>query len=313
MAHPNLTNRADRKSLAMGATAALLAIPLATAASASPLDDTADTVDETVNDTSGTVEDTSGMLEDTSETEATDAAEQPSSVSPSSQPTRDVPDAVDDIVDGVLSEGGAVTPPSPEPPAPVPDTQELIEAAPAPEPPSVSDTVEGALPEAAKEPVSEATEAVPIPSDPANPTGGGGAADPAPQATEAQSLAPRTPDRLVAAGTPPFAASSTRAAVPHPRSSFSVSTSSLSRTPTSTPLLSTPLAGNLGDLADDFVSSRTPLSASSEASATPLTGGAQTSPDAPTWLLATAGGLVLLLTAGHLLHARQRSPYTVAF
>lgn len=78
------------------------------------------------------------------------------------------------------------------------------------------------------------------------------------------------------------------------------------------PVISSPYAGSLPSIAEDLVSSsRAPLAAGAEAFTAPLSG-MNPAPDASSWLLATAGGLLLLVGAGHLTHARQRFTATVA-
>lgn len=81
--------------------------------------------------------------------------------------------------------------------------------------------------------------------------------------------------------------------------------------PLAPPVMSAPFFGDLAQVAEDFVSSRSPVSNSLEAFAG---GGTSTvpGPDASSWLLATATGMLLLVGASHLVHARQRYVASVA-
>lgn len=77
------------------------------------------------------------------------------------------------------------------------------------------------------------------------------------------------------------------------------------------PVMSAPFFGDLADVAEDFITSRSSSTGGLESF---MGGGTSTipGPDASSWLLATAGGMILLLGAGHLLHARQRYAASVA-
>lgn len=80
------------------------------------------------------------------------------------------------------------------------------------------------------------------------------------------------------------------------------------------PAMTGPFFGDMTGMAEDFVSSRSPVRSGIDALGD--IGGSRTTtgpgPDAPSWLLATASGMLLLLGAAHLLHARQRHSVSVA-
>lgn len=77
------------------------------------------------------------------------------------------------------------------------------------------------------------------------------------------------------------------------------------------PVMSAPFFGDFARVAEEFVSSRSPVTTTLDA----IAGGTTTtipSPDASSWLLATASGMLLLVGASHLLHARRRYTASVA-
>lgn len=183
-------------------------------------------------------------------------------------------DPIEKVVDDVLR--GA--------PAPVPDVLGQV--------PAVEGVVEQ-LPPVPATPLDEVTEALPVPADPAPEVGTAGTPAPA-RATAGPPQGPGTPR-------PPF----TGRNLPAP------SSTTFTR-PFVAPAVSGPFLGNLPRIAEDFLS-RAPA-ATSDALST-LRGPQTTTapgPDAPSWLLATAAGMLLLLGASHVVHARHRFGASVA-
>jgi hypothetical protein len=183
-----------------------------------------------------------------------------------------VVDPIEKVVDDVLQ----------KPPAPVGEAVEQI--------PPVVDGVVEALP------VQPPPVDVPVLTPEAPP------ADVAPAET---AVRPVRPPVLQGPGyaTPPFL----RRGVP-----TTVTTTAPRRAHTFTPpVVSGPFFGDVARVAEEFVSSRSPIATGLDAFTDRGTSTVP-GPDASSWLFATAGGMLLLLGAGHLLHARQRYAASVA-
>lgn len=96
-----------------------------------------------------------------------------------------------------------------------------------------------------------------------------------------------------------------------PASTSSRTTAPLRHQPIAAPVMSAPFFGDFARLAEDFVSSRSPVSTGLEA----FTGNGTSTvpgPDASSWLLATASGMLLLVGASHVVRARNRYTASVA-
>ncbi|HVM12747.1 MAG TPA: hypothetical protein VM287_00250 [Egibacteraceae bacterium] len=188
-------------------------------------------------------------------------------------------DPIEKVVDDVLKKAPAlVQDPVGQVPAVVEDVVESLPPAPVPAP------AEQLLPDIAPEP----------------PPADAGAAGPA-ETTVRRSGPPQGPGIAL----PPFIRRGVpaNATVTRPRPQ-----------PFTAPAMTGPFFGDMTRLADDFVSSHSPIRSGIDALGD--IGGSRTTtgpgPDAPSWLLATASGMLLLLGAAHLLHARQRHSVTVA-
>lgn len=127
------------------------------------------------------------------------------------------------------------------------------------------------------------------------------------------------PAAVGTAGDPPGTAVGPRQGPPSVTTpfTFTPSTAASSRADTAStrpflapPVITAPFAADLPRIAEEFVS-RTPVSAGVDALR-----GVQDStlpgPDGPSWLLATAGGLLLLVATGHVLRARGHYAASVA-
>lgn len=96
-----------------------------------------------------------------------------------------------------------------------------------------------------------------------------------------------------------------------PASTSSRTTAPLRHQPIAAPVMSAPFFGDFAQLAEDFVSSRSSGGTGLEA----FTGGGTSTipgPDASSWLLATASGMLLLVGASHVARARNRYTASVA-
>lgn len=331
MAHPKLSRRVTRRrtTLATGTAAVLLAAPLAGAAAATgPLDETLEESADSALEESGdaTLEGSGDTLEDTVGSSSQEDAE-PSSLERAGDP-------VDEIVDGVLT-------PNPVPPEPgtvpeVPDAGEATEGVTDAVPDgsdvpdaveSAPDTVEDTLPEPPETvetpevPPEAPPEAPGVPPELGDPDGGTGPTSPDEEASEPTSTV-RTPDRLVASGTPPFR-QTTRVASADPATggTSTVSSPGAVSTPTAAlvgPSLPSALSGQRTstqqslspgldtDSTDDALA-LAPSPTEPGASSTPMRPGSDPSDDARTWLLTTAGGLLVLVAAGHAARVRRNS------
>lgn len=290
MAHPKLIGRVDRRALMAAGTAALL-LGAPAAASGAPLGDAPEGVDCTAEDAlegrceetaaaSQAVEpvtDTAAPVTDEAEPVTEEAAPVTEAVQAATDAAKVATDPVEKIVDDIVTEA----------PAPVPPPADVA-----------PDVAPGVAPDGAPD-------ALPAPRPDmqpgaSTPDGGAVSGTPSVGAAGGPPLAgvPRTTGVNTTGG---FQLGDPVAA--NPSSSF---------TPL-TPVVSSPFAGNLPKLAEEFISSsREPLTAGAEALTAPLSGMNTPAPDASSWLLATAGGLLLLMGAGHLAHARQRFAASVA-
>lgn len=192
-------------------------------------------------------------------------------------PVESVVNPIEKVVDDVLRKAPAVIEdPVGQVPAVVDEAVESLPPAPAP--------VEPILPDVAPEPP---------PADP----GAAGAA--------ATTVRPSGPPQGPGIAVPPFIRRGVRS---------SVTVSEPRPQPFVTPVVSGPFFGDMTRLAEDFVSSRSPVRSGLDALGD--IGGSRTTtapgPDAPSWLLATASGMLLLLGASHLVHARRRHAASVA-
>lgn len=277
MAHPKLTRRADHRVLVAAGAAALLASSVALGtpgAGALPLDSVTEGLDCSVEALAGNPE-LEERCADAGLLSVVDDV---------------VPEEVAEAVDGAV--GGAV-----DPIGKVVD--DVLKSAPAPV---------GEVAEQVPEVVDQVTEAVPTPTAPTEPQGtpaapSGAVTAAGPTSTPSSANGPLQGPGLT---TPPFL---TRGV------SSDTTTTTRSRTGSFvTPVVSGPVFAELPRIAERFFSDRSVTSFSADAFAAlrgvePAT---TPSPDAPTWLLATAGGMLLLLGAGHVLHARQRYATSIA-
>lgn len=277
MAHPMFIRRFDRRTwVAAGTTAAVLATP----ALAVPAQG-AVAVDQDVP----AVDAAPAVVP-----QATDLPVQ----HPDPDPDEESPSGVDALLPEALQEaadpiGKVVDDVLRGTPAPV---QEAVEQLPAVEqvPEAVGGLVDGA----------------PVPADPTGVVPDGVAAPIGPEPDVGTASSPPAARRGLPQGpgipAPPFRARGVR----------SDTTTTRPPRPFAPPVMSGTLFGDLPRRAEEFLS-RAP-SASSDALAA-LRGSATTtapSPDAASWLLATAAGMLLLVGAGHVVHARQRYVASVA-
>lgn len=299
MAHPRVHGRVDRRALlAAGTAAALFGAPAA--ALGAPLDaNAADAcaADPAACDVAETAAEATAGGEDTQPVTSTKAA----TPQPTPEALEPATEAVDEVVDEVVETTKVVT----DPVATVVD--DIVESSPAPAPDP------GPAPAPVPDPGVDAVpgaEAVPAPDPAPAPAPADDGGPPAAVADNrsvgtAGSTTPTMPASLRAsATTTPAFASSASQATQDTGGSFPLS-----------PVVSSPFGGNLPSIAEDLMSStRAPLSAGAEALSGPLSGlhNGTPSPDASSWLLATAGGLLLLVGAGHLAHSRQRYGASIA-
>lgn len=189
---------------------------------------------------------------------------------------RGAPDPIGQVVDDVLRSAPApVQEVVEQVPAPVEDATDVTDVAPAP-----LDTI-----------VPEAPAPIPPPPD---------------LGTASTSPAPRQisgPPQGPGIAPPPFAARGVRADT----------TTTRPTRPFLTPVVGGRLFGDLPRRAEEFLS-RAPATLSREARSA-LSGSPTTTapaPDASSWLLATSAGMLLLVGAGHLVHARHRYTASIA-
>lgn len=193
------------------------------------------------------------------------------------EPVQTAVDPIEKVIDDVLRKAPAVVQdPVEQAPAVVDEVVESLPAPPAP--------VEPLLPDIAPEP----------------PPVQHGAAD-----VSATAVRPSGPPQGPGIALPPFIRRGVRS---------NVTVSQPRPQPFVTPVISGPFFGDMTRLAEDFVSSRSPVRSGLDAIGD--IGGSRTTtgpgPDAPSWLLATASGMLLLLGASHLVHARRRHSVSVA-
>lgn len=275
MAHPQLHRQGDRRAfLAAGTAVALL---LAPAAHALPVGDSLDCSPEAVEGDSALrqlcVE--AGVLPALVETAPETVQEAaPKTVQEAVQPPGDpIEEVVGEVLDKAPAPAGDAVP---EAPAVVEDAVDSVPPPPAPVDPAL-------LPGPVTEPAGDEVDAADGSVAPVRPA------------------APQGPGIAV----PPFI----RRGIPV--STSSRTTPTLRHQPIAPPVMSAPFFGDLARVAEEFVSSRSPVSTSLEA----FTGGGTSTvpgPDASSWLLATASGMLLLVGASHLVHARHRYTASVA-
>ncbi|HVL99875.1 MAG TPA: hypothetical protein VM324_11345 [Egibacteraceae bacterium] len=277
MAHPKLTRRGDpRTLLAAGTAAALLTGPaaLAPAAAAVP----ADEADEVTSAVDCCVEAALPAAAPAPAPPAAPAAEPVATTVVPDPIVQAVVGPIEKVVDDVLQR--------------TPVGGDIAEQAPA-----VVDTVTEALP------------AAPLPTDPRGLPATPLTPRAAPESVgTANAPAPPVPTSGASQGTSTFT-------VPFRARGVATDTTATRRVqPFAAPVMSGPIFADLPRVAEEFLASNAPSSFSSD-TFNALRGG-QTGtvpgPDAASWLLATAGGMLLLLGAGHLLHARQRYVASVA-
>lgn len=278
MAHPMSSRRIERRTLlAAGTAAALLGAPaLATPAhGASLLDELADDVPACAPD-AGAARAADDACDDGGGLllEVTD---------PVPARLQRVVDPVEQVVDDVL--GSLPTPVSDvveNPPAVVEDVPGVVEG------------VTGGLTDVPNDPADVVPDEVPVPAV-VSPEVGTASSPPVERTVSGPPQGPGLPR-------PPLA----------PRGVPADTTVTRPARPFIPPAVSAPLFGGLPRVAEEFLS-RAPATTSDALAA--LRGSQTTTvpgPDASSWLLATASGMLLLLGAGHVVHARHRYAASVA-
>lgn len=298
MAHPKLTGRVDRRVLlAAGAAAAMLGLPAT--ATAGPLDgvsaDALPIEDATDTDVIGTVGDTLDCL-------TTACGEEPAETA-SEAATSTTGDALSEVTSTPGGTSGAVSE--------VTDLlPEEVRAATDPVTGVVDDVVRS-VPGVVADPVGSVEQTPDVVDNVIRSVG-----SPVPGVDVPT---PSPPEDVGTAGSPAGVRSGP---VQGPRAStrppFAPRPTSVTTTPPSRPspsfyappVITAPFTGDLPRIAEDLLA-RSPVSSGIEAirdaAAAPVSG-----PDAPSWLLATAGGLLLLVGSGHVIHARNRHRYVAS-
>lgn len=272
MAHPMSSRRIERRTLLAAGTAAAL---IGAPALATPAHG-ASLLDGLADDVPACTPDADAVCDDGDGllSEVTDAL--PAQL-------QGVVDPVEQVVDDVI---GSL-------PSPVTDVVEDLPAAVEDAPGAVED-VTGGLTGGPSNPADVVPEEVPVPAV-VSPEVGTASSPPVQRSVSGPPQGPGLPRPPLAARGVPADTTVTRPARPF-----------------IPPAVSAPLFGGLPRVAEDFLS-RAPATTSDALAAMR---GSQTTtvpgPDASSWLLATASGMLLLLGAGHVVHARHRYAASVA-
>lgn len=283
MAHPMSSRRIERRALlAAGTAAALLGAPaLATPAhGASLLDGLAEDVPACTPDADA---DAARAADDACDEDDGGGGLLSGVTDALPGQLQGVVDPVEQVVDDVIGNL----------PAPVTDVVEDLPAV-AGDVPGVVEDVTGGLTDVPSGPADVVPEEVPVPAV-VSPEVGTASSPPVERTVSGPPQGPGLPR-------PPLA----------PRGVPADTTVTRPARPFIPPAVSAPLFGGLPRVAEEFLS-RAPATTSDALAAMR---GSQTTtvpgPDASSWLLATASGMLLLLGAGHVVHARHRYAASVA-